>query len=289
WSDLYAPFNIGDSMGATLERQPGGSDVMVIGRRRNQAPFGRAGKDAFAALIPHIARAWRVKRMLSEWQDLAGTLKLVLDKLERGVVVTDREGKVRFANGAADRLLTRGGAIDATRGRIRAARSCDSDALLALVGRAARTAVGDDAIATDALSLTRMDDGARLSVVAEPLAPAHSDTLGHCAEPGAVLFISDSQACTRPSQERLELVYGLTPAEARLTALVVDGLDTASAARALGVSANTVKYHLKTVFGKVGVRRQAELVRRVLADVGGLAEPDKLSLTAAGIGAPVRG
>ena len=72
------------------------------------------------------------------------------------------------------------------------------------------------------------------------------------------------------------MVYGLTPAEARLASLVVDGHDPASAARALGVSANTVKYHLKTVFDKVGVGRQADLVRRVLADVGGLAEPETL-------------
>lgn len=125
-------------------------------------------------------------------------------------------------------------------------------------------------------SLPRGDEGAPLAVVAEPLAPAHSETLGHQAKPGAVLFISDSEASTRPSTERLQVVYNLTPAEARLTALMVDGHDPASAASRLGVSANTVKYHLKTVFDKVGVGRQAELVRRVLADVGGLAEPDKL-------------
>lgn len=113
-------------------------------------------------------------------------------------------------------------------------------------------------------------------MVAEPLAPSHSDTLGHRAEPGAVLFISDSEACTRPSADHLRVVYGLTAAEARLTALVATGHDSHSAARNLGVSGNTVKYHLKSIFDKVGVSRQAELIRRMLADVGGLAEPAKL-------------
>jgi DNA-binding CsgD family transcriptional regulator/PAS domain-containing protein len=277
WTDLYAPFGIGDSMGAALERQPDGAEVMMIGRRSKHAAFGRAGRDAYAALIPHLARAWRVKRTLAEWQARAETLESVLDRLERGIVITDGEGKLRFANRAADRLLSRGDAIDATRGRIRAGRSRDSAALLALDGRDARTANGRDAVATDALALERGDeDGAPLAVVAEPLAPAHSDTLGHRAEPGAVLFISDSDACTRPSEERIRLVYGLTPAEARLTALVVEGKDSAAASRMLGVSGNTVKTHLKSVFDKVGVSRQAELVRRVLADVGGLAEPEKL-------------
>ena len=75
----------------------------------------------------------------------------------------------------------------------------------------------------------------------------------------------------------MRVVYGLTPAEARLTALLVRGHGLASAAEALGVSRNTAKYHLKTVFGKIGISRQTELVRRVLADVGGLAEPEKMA------------
>jgi DNA-binding CsgD family transcriptional regulator len=276
WNDLYLAFDVGDSMGATLERQPDGSDIMMIGRRSGRPEFGRAGGERFAALLPHIARAWRVKRTLAEWQARAGSLESVLDRLDRGIVITDGECKLRFANRAADRLLSRGDAIDASRGRIRAGRSRDSAALLALVGRAARTAIGEDGVATDALPLPRGDDGAPLAVVAEPLAPAHSDSLGHRAEPGAVLFIGDSDACTRPSDERIRLVYGLTPAEAKLTALIVEGKDGAAAARALGVSGNTVKTHLKSVFDKVGVARQADLVRRVLADVGGLAEPDTL-------------
>ena len=276
WRDLYQAFVVGDSLGVPLERQPDGADVMMIGRRTGQPEFGTAGLKTFAALVPHIARAWRVKKMLGEWQARAGTLERVLDRLERGVVVTDAEGRVRFANAAADRLLTRGDGIDTTQGRLRAARSRESNALRRLVGRAARTAIGADAVATDALALTRSDEGAPLAVVAEPLAPAHSDTLGHRSEPGAVLFISDSDACSRPSVDRLRIVYGLTPAEARLTALIVEGQDPHSAAGILGVSANTVKYHLKAVFDKVGVGRQAELVRRVLADVGGLAEPETL-------------
>ena len=74
------------------------------------------------------------------------------------------------------------------------------------------------------------------------------------------------------------MVYGLTPAEARMASAIVDGGGVASAARALNLSSNTAKYHLKAVFGKVGVSTQVQLVRRVMADVGGLAEPEKLRL-----------
>jgi DNA-binding CsgD family transcriptional regulator/PAS domain-containing protein len=276
WEEFYVPLDLGDTLGATLERQPEFANFLVAGRRSAQPAFQRAEIDRLGAILPHLARAWRVKRALNEWEALAGTLKFVLDRLERAVIVTGPEGQIRFANRAADGLLSRGDGIDATRGHIRAARSYHGDALLALIGKAARTGVGEGTVAVDAISIPRTGASSSLAVVAEPLAPAHSDRLGHQAASGAVLFISDSDASNRPSADRLRVVYGLTPAEARLTSLVVDGGDVSSAARALGVSRNTVKYHLKTVFEKVGVSRQAQLVRRVLADVGGLAEPDKM-------------
>lgn len=276
WQDFYLPFNIGDSAGAVLERQPEFANIMVIGRAASRPAISSVETKLFSAILPHLARAWRVRRALAEMEALAGTLRFVLDRIGRGVIVTGPDGQVRFANRAADALLSRGRGLDTRQGRLRAERPRHTDALLSLIERAAATGVGAEAVAVDALAIPSSTDERPLAVVAEPLAPAHGGALGHSATPGAVLFISDSESSTRPSEERLRVVYGLTSAEARLTNLVVEGHGVASAAETLGVSPNTVKYHLKTVFEKVGVSRQADLVRRVLADVGGLAEPEKM-------------
>jgi len=275
WADVYERFGLGDSAGTLLERQPGVTEVAMVGRP-SVDPFGPEHFEAFEALIPHLARAWRVKRALAEWEERAGTLTYVLDRLERAIVVTGPDGKVRFANRAADQLLSRGDGIDVTRGRIRASRSHDTEPLLSLIENAAETSVGGAAMAVDAISIPSAKGGRPLAIVAEPLSPAHGGRLGHEAERGAILFISDSEACNRPSADRLGTVYGLTPAEGRVASLSVAGDSVASVADQLGVSLNTAKYHLKTVFEKVGVSRQSQLVRRALADVGGLAEPEKL-------------
>jgi DNA-binding CsgD family transcriptional regulator/PAS domain-containing protein len=276
WSEFYRRYDLGDSLGAALERQPEYTHAVILARRASQPDFDSADRRAFATVIPHIARAWRVKRQLAEWQAQVGTLKFVLDRLDRAIVVTGPEGEIRFANRAADRLLSRGNGVDATRGRLRASRPRDTDALRRLIDGASRTGSGTGEIAVDAVSIRCSDDSPPLAVVAEPLAAVHGDRLGHEPSPGAVLFIGESEASSRPSVGRLRVVYGLTPAEARLTSLVVEGHDIASAAIAASISENTVKYHLKTIFGKVGVSRQTQLVRRVLADVGGLAEPEKM-------------
>jgi DNA-binding CsgD family transcriptional regulator len=276
WKEVYFPFHVGDSTGAVLERQPGSVEVVMIGRFLPRPAFRPVELKAFGTLIPHLARAWRVKRALAEWEERAGTLKYILDRLERAVIVAGPEGQVRFANRAADRLLSRGDVLDARSGRIRAARPSYTNALLALIERAAQTGAGAGSIAVDAIAIPCSGDNSQLAVVAEPLASPHGEALGHAPDPGALLFISDSEASTRPSIARLRTVYGLTPAEALLASIIVDGRSLGSAADELGVSQNTVKYHLKAIFEKTGVRRQSDLVRRVLADVGGLAEPEKL-------------
>jgi DNA-binding CsgD family transcriptional regulator/PAS domain-containing protein len=78
----------------------------------------------------------------------------------------------------------------------------------------------------------------------------------------AILLVSD---LTRPSvtdAAMLSLVFGLTGAEARLAAAICEGNDLNAAAATFGVSRQTVRSQLKTIFAKTGSRRQAELVAR---------------------------
>lgn len=56
----------------------------------------------------------------------------------------------------------------------------------------------------------------------------------------------------------------LTPAELRVTRLVVQGLTNGAVARRLAISPHTVDTHLRRVFGKLSVRSRVELTREVL-------------------------
>ena len=52
----------------------------------------------------------------------------------------------------------------------------------------------------------------------------------------------------------------LTPREVEVLALVGEGYSNKAAARRLGISQHTVKFHLEAVFAKLGVRTRAEAV-----------------------------
>ena len=60
------------------------------------------------------------------------------------------------------------------------------------------------------------------------------------------------------------LIEALTAREHDVLALVADGLGNREIAAALGISEHTVKFHLASIFGKLGVSTRTEAVQRGL-------------------------
>lgn len=58
-------------------------------------------------------------------------------------------------------------------------------------------------------------------------------------------------------------ILGLTPAEWRLALELREGVSVSDAALALGISVNTARTQVKSIFSKLGISRQSELVRRL--------------------------
>jgi len=77
-----------------------------------------------------------------------------------------------------------------------------------------------------------------------------------------VITLRDARAPGRLPEEVLQLL-GLTPAEARLAACVGSALAPSQAAARLGISVTTARSTLATVYAKLDISRQAELVRMV--------------------------
>jgi DNA-binding CsgD family transcriptional regulator len=63
----------------------------------------------------------------------------------------------------------------------------------------------------------------------------------------------------------LALGYRLTQREQQVLRFLARGMTTSEITARLGISAHTVRDHIKALFGKVGVRSRAELVARIFA------------------------
>ena len=68
----------------------------------------------------------------------------------------------------------------------------------------------------------------------------------------------------KPAGEYSDVVEHLTTREHDVLALVADGLPNRDIASALAISEHTVKFHLASIFGKLGVSTRTAAVQRGL-------------------------
>ena len=84
-------------------------------------------------------------------------------------------------------------------------------------------------------------------------------------EGGLILVAFDDEVTLDHRFSTAAAIFGLSPAQARLSRHIADGHDLAHAAAALGISVNTARTQLQRIFDKTGVHSQPALVRVLLS------------------------
>lgn len=213
--------------------------------------------DLVRLLRPHIRRAYRLHSHLTASRKQRASLQSALDSLTMGVILLAREGQVVAMNHTAERMLADDGSLHVTRKGLRARRADESARLQQLV---AEVAAGNEVRPAGALMISRRSRPP-LQLLVSPLRGSDMD------EPHSVrviVFISDLAKKIRPTRDTLRTLFGLTSAEYRLAILLADGHNSAAIAKMVGVTRNTLKSQLASIYRKTGTSRQAQLVALLL-------------------------
>ena len=194
------------------------------------------------------ARLNRMQRLRAIPGDRSGLA--ALDRLALGVVLLDANGGVVHVNPMAQSLSDAAGI--SLSGRITASGE-DGRKLSALISG---LAPGKGMAPTG----LRLDDGCHLMVIGMSL-PAHS----HHDEAVAMLILSGTGSKPPIDTATLGQLFSLTPMEAQVACLLAEGLRRSQISDRLAISGTTVAFHLRNIFSKTGVQRQAGLVALILS------------------------
>jgi DNA-binding CsgD family transcriptional regulator len=234
-----------------------------IHRPRGSPAFDAQDRHHLGMLLPHLSRAMLMQRRL---EGLTQANQIVLDALENlsvGMMAVDSQANLLYANPTGERLLRTGGGIGCRQGRLVAFDPSAHSRLLQLIHDAGVAGLGGPEEGGGVVSLTG-PEGRRLSVLVCPLRP-YGFSLAS-ADPAALLIFGDPEASASTSTQALMEFFGLTPAEARLTAALVAGERLEEYAERLKISVNTARTQSKQVFAKTGCGGQVELVRAILTN-----------------------
>lgn len=255
---------VGINQMLSLRIADGGADsmappTMVALHRPDATPFQPAERRRLAACLPHLRRGVETHWAFRRARQLHGAVEATLDGMPQAVWVLRADGWIDHANAAA-RELTRGAPwISTTHGRLTGLGDVSRGALLlALTPRR-----GEPARTLTALCVER---GVSRRAVLR-IAPLQSTPPYALAWPQAKALLSlelPPAPEVTSSLARLAALHGLTPAEQRVLERLAAGDTVEAIADEQSVARSTVRTHLRALFDKLGVRRQADLVRLAL-------------------------
>jgi len=228
---------------ALLDRSPAGDAVTLTLRRTlKQGPFDPADLAGLEAQLPLLRATTRVTQSMG---GLLGALGAGLPA--RSLFALDACGRACLVDGASDGLVT------VRAGRLRARGPGHEVRIEATIERA-------HALARQASTVLADADGDWWLFSVTPAQTIVRDAALTPFISWATLtpYAPMDHALERARQ--LALVFGLSPSEARVAALIGGAKTIEATAAALGCASGTVRNHLKSIFSKIGVSRQAELV-----------------------------
>lgn len=212
-------------------------------------------------LMPHIRQLVWVRQALADAAVLDTSLTELLDARRLGVIHLDRWQRIIAANDLAREVLRCGDSLSDRGGVLSASAPTDRvglDQLLAnAVPQFGAIAVGGS------MSLSRRSGRRRLMIHVKPTVVRELDfVVGRVA---ALVLIVDPWLPPRIEPGHVATVFGLTPAESEVSCRLAQGESVAEIAASTGRQKRTIYWLLEQIYAKLGVRRQVDLVRLVLA------------------------
>jgi DNA-binding CsgD family transcriptional regulator len=250
-------------------REPDGLEARIrISRGRDDPAFGDTERALCERLVPHFRRAVQLHARLTRTESERDLFAGAVDRLSMGVIVLDERGKVLRMNRVATLLIEGKRGLAVVNGRLRAATADQSVELRRVVERALTNRAGGVPSVVQGMRLRESPGGGAVNLVARPVPLAEWSEGKAC--PAVAIFVGDPDDRPEVSLEIVRQLFGFTPAEALLATTLARGLNLDEAASALGTSRNTARSHLRAIFSKTGVTRQADLVRLILRSVASL-------------------
>lgn len=246
------------------------SNVMALNIKNDIIRFATFGRDTkrgdltshdhelFACLLPHLQRSFLIRGSAADLRDERDAAVDALNRMSTGVIFIDADRKILRMNAEARRLCTRSNGLLARQQRLSAVSRAVDKLLQQSLGATLDTAAGINPQAGAVVAIPRPLPDRPLSVICMPVTDRSSV---HTAR--MMVLLRDPDRSIQAASEALKVVFGLSPTETRIAAMIADGKTLQDAAKSIGHAINTSRYMLKRVFRKTATSSQSELAALV--------------------------
>lgn len=257
--------NVFHVMGADISTEHDGVFRLRITRAESEPAFDEQDRALCQMLLPHIRSAFYVRSMLGRSESMGNLYADAINRLSVATILLNDKGVVQKLNDYAQTLLERSDGLKLVGDRLEASYPSDNKELQKRIKDAFDARERREPISSGPLSVTRPSGEVNLGIVFETV--PDTSWLDDGDRSALLLYVRDAVNKSSVSSSVAKELFDFTPAETALALELANGLSLEDTAEKLGIMRNTARAHLRAIFSKTGVRRQAELVRVMLNSV----------------------
>jgi len=261
--NLLKPNGFEGALFAVLHRQ--GNKICVVGTLRPKGAAAIASKKqaVFQKLLPHFQATAPLYGMKTI-EAVAEMVRATVQPLPFGFFIVDRRAAILFQNAMGEKILAseKGGDANASNQLLLGSRHEQ-----AIFSRLLKETLADGESsslpAPRAMNLSEGNGQAALSLLILPAPPGagNSDKVKNWA----TVIVSVNGKRPDPPADILRQLFPFTQVEARIVKALLRHDTLKAVAVENSITVNTLKTHLKNIYGKTGTSRQTELVRLLMA------------------------
>jgi len=252
-------------LGLSFPVGPQHTASLGVMRGRRDGQYGAEEVRRLTPLLPHISRAMSLYARIGRLESTLASLDALVDRLFTPILLVDRTGLLRYGNPSGQEALRRAQYLVLRGGRVhpRSARQAQqfTDMLATALSNEQSTVAAEP---SSSMRLLDAEGHAAVLVVQGLRGQANLISMPHA---DAVLFLIRSDEKLPVNAARLQIVFGLTPAETRLAEHLLSGKNLSEIGEELKVGRETLKSQLRSLFTKTDTRRQGELIAILLSAI----------------------
>jgi DNA-binding CsgD family transcriptional regulator len=235
---------------------------IALHRTRRAGRYEHSDIRRFGILHEHLERALAVGVKLGSIAGAQEFTTALLDRSAAAIILLDNQRRVVFMNRTAEELQARGDGVRVSAEGIHAALRPENDRLQGLLLQAIGLQRSARSIG-EVMRISRPSGRQPYSVWVNAIGrPPRALTL---FRPAVCVLITDPERPCGPPEAHLQILFKMTPAEARLAVRLTVGESLRAAATRLGITYGTARTCLIQLFRKTNTRSQGQLIRLLLA------------------------
>ncbi len=261
YNDLFLRGHYQHGLNVRLDGPDGSHISWGLGDPVSAGGWGSSEITLVKELLPYIRQFVRVRQALVRAEARHTTATALLENYRVGAIHLDRRGRILEVNDRARRILRRGGRLSDNNG-VLCARAPEDQVRLARLMADALPSSGAVAL-SGSMRLGRSSRWPPFVVHVKPVdVPQPDYGAPHVA---ALVLIVEPGRQQRLDPGVVARTLGLTPAESQVAVSLAAGQSVREMAEATGHTTDAIYWHLKHIYKKRSISRQADLVRLVLS------------------------